>query len=69
MFNLNHGIDPVRMWMSVRGLGRPPLEKGANKGRRVQIEKLRHDYWESLGWDKQTGRPTAATLKRLGLEL
>ncbi len=69
LFNLKHGINPVRVRMTDRALGRPPLKTGANKGRRVQIEKLRYDYWESLGWDPQTGIPTASTLKNLGLEL
>ncbi|HHE73473.1 MAG TPA: hypothetical protein ENL37_00085, partial [Desulfobacteraceae bacterium] len=68
LFNLKQGVDPVHIRMTDRALGRPPLETGANKGRRVQIEQLRQDYWKSLGWDPQTGRPSSNTLKRLGLD-
>ena len=68
LFNLKQGIDPVHIRMTDRALGRPPLESGANKGRRVRIEKLRHDYWTSLGWDPQTGKPKSSTLERLGLD-
>ena len=67
LFNLKQGIDPLKIAMPGRALGRPPLKTGANKGRSVEIEKLRHDYWVSLGWDPRTGRPRTATLKRLGL--
>jgi len=26
------------------------------------------DYYEARGWDEKTGRPTRATLERLGLK-
>jgi len=68
LFNLKQGIDPLHVKMTDRALGRPPLESGANKGRRVPIEKLRQDYWVSLGWDPQTGKPKRGTLERLGLD-
>jgi len=67
LFNLKQGIDPVQIKMTDRALGRPPLKAGANKGRQISIEQLRRDYWDVLGWDPRTGRPTRATLKRLGL--
>jgi len=69
LFNLKQGIDPVQIKMTNRSLGRPPLKTGANKGRQIPIEQLRRDYWEVLGWDPQTGRPTEAALKRLGLSV
>jgi len=49
-------------------LGVPPLSEGANKGRTVPIDKLRRDYWQHFGWDQETGKPTEAALKRLGIQ-
>ena len=67
-FNVKHGIDPRDYKISDRALGIPPLKDGANKGRSVPIDKLRHDYWAHFDWDPQTGKPTAASLKRLGIQ-
>jgi aldehyde:ferredoxin oxidoreductase len=67
LFNLKQGIDPRQIKMTDRALGRPPMTAGGNKGRQVPIETLRKDYWQTLGWDPQTGRPTKRTLERLGL--
>jgi len=69
LFNLKQGIDPLKIKMTDRALGRPPLSAGANKGRQVPIEKLKKDYWQVLGWDPASGRPTPETLKRLGLDI
>ena len=67
-FNVKHGIDPRDYKISDRALGIPPLKDGANKGRTVPIDQLRHDYWAHFDWDPQTGKPTAASLKRLGIQ-
>ncbi len=67
-FNVKHGIEPKQFRLHDRALGIPPLKEGANKGRTVPIEKLMHDYWAQFGWDPQTGKPTAASLKRLGIK-
>jgi len=66
-FNVKHGIDPREYKLSDRALGLPPLTEGANKGRSVPIDKLRHDYWAHFDWDPQTGKPTTTALKRLGI--
>jgi len=50
---LNHAINE-------RALGRPPLERGANRGASVPIEELTRLYWEAMGWDAATGRPPIA---------
>jgi aldehyde:ferredoxin oxidoreductase len=68
-FNVKHGIEPRDFKLSDRALGVPPLTEGANKGRSVAIDKLRRDYWQHFGWDQETGKPTEAALKRLGIQL
>jgi aldehyde:ferredoxin oxidoreductase len=56
-FNIAHGIDPASVSPPGRALGRPPQREGANRGRTVEIERMRSDYWREFGWDPQTGRP------------
>jgi aldehyde:ferredoxin oxidoreductase len=67
LFNIKHGIQPADIRMTDRALGRPPLEKGANQGRSIPIEKMISDYWKIFEWDPQTGKPTSAAIRRLGL--
>ena len=66
-FNIKHGIEPKNNKANERALGIPPLLEGANKGRKVEIDKLMRDYWVQFGWDQETGKPTEATLQRLGI--
>lgn len=68
-FNVKHGIDPINNKLHDRAIGRPPLTRGANKGRTVDIEKMMSDYWRQFGWDPATGRPTSQTMSRLGIEM
>jgi aldehyde:ferredoxin oxidoreductase len=35
---------------------------------RAKFEKMKDEYYDSRGWDKKTGIPTEATLKKLDLE-
>ena len=64
-FNIKHGIEPGKVKINPRALGHPPQTRGANKGRRIPLDQLRQDYWEQLGWDRKTGKPTLASLKKL----
>ncbi|MDD5711268.1 MAG: aldehyde ferredoxin oxidoreductase C-terminal domain-containing protein, partial [Smithellaceae bacterium] len=66
-FNVKQGIAPKDFTISARALGMPPLKTGANKGRTVQIDKFRSDYWDHFGWDRETGIPKPETLARLGI--
>jgi aldehyde:ferredoxin oxidoreductase len=56
-FNVKHGIDPRSFRAVDRVVGRPPQNRGANKGRTMDIEKMRSDYWRQCGWDCKTGKP------------
>ncbi len=67
-FNVRHGIDPAKIKLHNRALGRPPQTEGANAGRSVPIETLVANYWAEFGWDETTGVPKSATLDRLGIE-
>jgi aldehyde:ferredoxin oxidoreductase len=68
LFNIKHGIDPISFKASPRSVGQPPQSKGPNKGRSFDLEKMMRDYWREIGWNPETGTPTAGTLQELGLE-
>lgn len=67
-FNIRQGIEPAAMKASERALGRPPLERGANRGRSINVEKMMQDYWELFSWAPQTGKPTEEAMNRLGMD-
>jgi len=56
-FNIKHGRDPRDNIPGPRAMGQPALSVGANKGRRVDIERMIRSYWRHFGWDPETGRP------------
>ncbi len=64
-FNIKHGIDPRRNKPSARALGLPALAKGANKDRRVDLDKMIRDYWHLFGWDQDTGQPSEDVMQYL----
>jgi ferredoxin len=67
VFNIDHGIDPWALKVGERAIGNPPLAEGPNEGRKVPLDQMMKDYWAEMGWDPQTGKPTLATLKELGI--
>lgn len=68
LFNVREGIDPSSLAISPRAAGHPPLERGANRGRSVALTPLMHLYWDLMGWDADTGVPSAQSLQELGTE-
>ena len=67
-FNIKQRVDPRNNMPSSRALGRPAQNKGANKGRTLDYEKLVGDYWRQFGWDSVSGIPGEAAMRDLGLE-
>ena len=61
-FNVKHGIEPDKLKISERALGRPAQAEGANKGRSIEIEAMMRRYWEQFGWDADTGKPDPARI-------
>jgi aldehyde:ferredoxin oxidoreductase len=68
LFNIKHGIDPLSLTPSLRSVGVPPLTRGPNKGRSFDLDKMLKDYWREIGWDRDTGMPSAETVNALGLK-
>jgi len=65
-FNLREGIKPSDMTMSERALGKPPLKSGPTGGITIDGEKLAKNFFDVVGWDMKTGKPSLETLRSLG---
>ena len=71
IFNLAHGLTAEDDYRLSRRLTEPaPADAGSAAGLSIgpYIEGMVRDYYETLGWDRKTGKPLRSTLKKLGLE-
>jgi len=68
-FNAREGIDPQsRKMSSGRPIGAPPLEVGPTANVTVDAEGMRVKYFQGMGWDLKTGRPSRERLVAVGLD-
>ena len=67
LFNIRQGIRPADVHINRRVLGNPPQREGANQGRTVPLATLRRYYWREMGYDIESGVPTARCLAELNL--
>jgi aldehyde:ferredoxin oxidoreductase len=69
VFNIREGFKPSDFVYPDRVLGIPPLQSGPLAGVTVkkQVTKMVHDYFQSLDWDLETGKPSRKKLIDLGL--
>ncbi len=65
-FNVREGCTRADDTLPKRLL-EEPLSDGPAKGLVVKLDPLLDAYYEFRGWDKETGKPTAAKLDELGL--
>ncbi len=65
LFNLREGYDRAFDSLPKR-LVHELMPSGPSAGNRVDLEPMLDEYYHLMGWD-QHGRPTPATLERLGL--
>ncbi|MCL4535306.1 MAG: hypothetical protein M1370_09145 [Bacteroidetes bacterium] len=68
VFNIRHGVSPELDRPSAR-YGSTPVD-GAAAGKSIapHFERMVRNYYELMGWDAQTGKPTPQTLQKYGLE-
>jgi aldehyde:ferredoxin oxidoreductase len=65
-FNVREGIKTP--WKHHdRMLGRPPKKVGPRAGATLDPDELAKEYYEALGWDTKTGKPSKKALQELGL--
>jgi len=65
-FNIRHGLTPEDDTLSPHLLEPPP--DGPSEGSRIQIRPMVREYYQKMGWDEKTGKPSVKTLQILGLE-
>jgi len=66
-FNLREGVTADRVRLPDRMTGRPPQADGPTAGVTVDVDNLAREFRAAMGWDAETGVPTAETLSKLGL--
>ncbi len=64
LFNLREGFGRADDALPPRFMEDLPKHKGVS---REQQDQVVTDYYRDLGWNEETGRPTPATLERLGI--
>jgi aldehyde:ferredoxin oxidoreductase len=67
-FNVREGIKPSDTKLPPRMVGIPPKSDGPLADITIDMDTLAAEYRKAMGWDPETGRPTDATLERLGLK-
>ncbi|MFP4051021.1 MAG: aldehyde ferredoxin oxidoreductase family protein [Thermoplasmata archaeon] len=67
MINVSLGFDREDDSLPERFL-KEPAPEGRGKGQTVDLEAALDSYYESMGWDIETGKPTDEKLEELGLE-
>jgi len=66
LFNIRDGISPEQYDLPKKY--HVPATMGPYKDEPVDFKLLREEYYESMGWDKETGHPAEARMKELGIE-
>ncbi len=64
-FNIREGLGPDDFRLPKRF--EEPLSAGPAAGQDVPFTEMRKDYFQAMGWDRQTGKPLPETLKELGI--
>jgi aldehyde:ferredoxin oxidoreductase len=66
-FNVREGIRASDIRLPGRLLGKPPLTQGPLSDVTIDVDNLRREYFQSMGWDPDSGQPQPKTLQKLGL--
>jgi aldehyde:ferredoxin oxidoreductase len=66
-FNVREGLGPDDFRYPRRF--DEPLSAGPATGHSIPFQDMRRDYFQAMGWDPQSGSPTAQTLTELDLEV
>ena len=67
-FNVREGITPKDHVLSGRAVGAEPLTSGPLKGVRIDMPTLRKEFFNTVGWDPESGGPTPEKMKELGID-
>jgi len=68
IFNMKRGLTiDSDLDIGPRLLDKPPDGRGAGHSIAPHLKDLIKQYYECMGWDKETGKPTRETLEQLDL--
>jgi aldehyde:ferredoxin oxidoreductase len=67
-FNLREGFKPADFTVPPRVCGKPPLTAGSLKDVTIDVEELKKQYYEAMGFDPQTGEIGKDRIAALGLQ-
>jgi aldehyde:ferredoxin oxidoreductase len=65
-FNAREGIRPEKFKLPQRLM--TPQSAGPAAGVKIDFEALKKGYFQTMGWDTETGKPNRQTLTDLGLD-
>ncbi|MEM4084622.1 MAG: aldehyde ferredoxin oxidoreductase C-terminal domain-containing protein, partial [Thermoplasmata archaeon] len=68
LFNLREGLSPSEFRLPKRAIGIPPQEKGPLEGVTLDVDTLIGEYFDAMGWDRETGVPNKERLLKLDLK-
>jgi aldehyde:ferredoxin oxidoreductase len=66
VFNLREGITPKDTDLAPRALGQPPLTAGPLAGVQLNAKRLGENFFNWMGWDLETGKPSRRMLELFG---
>jgi aldehyde:ferredoxin oxidoreductase len=66
-FNIREGFKPSDFTIPPRVAGNPPLKMGLLKDRTIDIDDLKTQYYEAMGFDVDTGAISKERIDALGL--
>jgi aldehyde:ferredoxin oxidoreductase len=66
-FNVREGYNPITTPIPKRAYGIPPLDEGPTAGVTVDMDTMRQEYLDEMGWTHDAAVPTRERLIALGL--
>lgn len=65
-FNLREGLEPADFVIPPRSVGEPPQTAGPLAGITIDHKTLAKNFFNTIGWDVETGKPHQGVLEKLG---
>jgi aldehyde:ferredoxin oxidoreductase len=65
-FNLREGLKPADFRLPKRCVGEPPQTQGPLEGVTIDHKALIRNFFQAIGWDEATGKPSRSSLEKLG---
>ena len=68
IFTVREGSNPINFNYPKALQGDPPLKDGPLKKVKIDIDKMKKEFYEEMDWDLETGMPSEKKMKELGLD-